>query len=110
MPKHVSQDEYVSRLEQDLKTKSDENVQLRTLLSEVLKSNNAHACDYCKNHICCDGMSCDCYEEITGVFEGETKIRKFDCMDLNFGTCRKLEKTPCNGCIENNFSGFELKI
>jgi hypothetical protein len=45
----------------------------------------------------------------TGYIDGEKVNCIWSCEDFDFGTCKMLENTPCNGCFDNDLSGFELK-
>ena len=68
-------------------------------------------CKYCKHHQPCESEKC--VHLIKGRGAWDHKGCKYDwqwtCEDFNFGECPKLENTPCNGCIKNNFRGFEYK-
>lgn len=67
-------------------------------------------CDYCKNHIECSGEQCEEFEKgVGGTGNDGTEFPDWhwQCTDFNYGTCAMLENTPCNGCFENDCSGFE---
>lgn len=69
-------------------------------------------CSFCKHDVFCQGEKCDKYIEGRGMtFEktGQYIDEKWTCMDFEYGTCPKLEDTPCNGCFDNDMSGFEWK-
>lgn len=68
-------------------------------------------CHYCKNNIVCKGKECDKYCEGLGAHDSNRDYYDFtwSCKDFDFGTCPKLENTPCNGCFENNNKGFEWR-
>ena len=72
----------------------------------MLAQKSDDPCSLCANHVKCDGKSCECYECGVGDADGKYPNFRWSCEDFNFGTCRKLENTPCNGCIENNHAGF----
>lgn len=57
-------------------------------------------CEYCKHNLKC-GEECEFYEEGRGMYDENGKFLdwKWTCMDFDFGTCRKLEDTPCNQCF-----------
>lgn len=66
-------------------------------------------CVYCKNHHDCEEKDCGEYFDGQGVTDkdGEEFDWKWSCEDFNWGECPKLRNTPCNGCMQNDFSGFE---
>ena len=68
-------------------------------------------CRYCKHNQPCQGEECEQYTKGLGIenLNGYTHDWQLSCEDFNFGTCPKLENTPCNGCIKNNMSGFEWR-
>ena len=69
-------------------------------------------CDYCKNHIECAGEQCEKFEKgvgSTGNDGTEFPDWHWQCTDFDYGTCAMLENTPCNGCFENDCSGFEWR-
>ena len=69
-------------------------------------------CSYCKNNIECKGEECEKYCEGKGCQGQELQLFpdwKWTCEDFDFGTCPLLENTPCNGCFDNNFKGFEWR-
>jgi hypothetical protein len=68
-------------------------------------------CDFCKYDNPCQGDECDKYIEGVGCTDasGDYHDWKWTCMDFDFGTCGELENTPCNGCFDNNMSGFEWR-
>lgn len=69
-------------------------------------------CSFCKHDAPCQGEKCDKYIESTGMEFAETGQyidEKWTCMDFEYGACPKLEDTPCNGCFDNNMSGFEWR-
>lgn len=72
-----------------------------------------NTCKYCENDIECKGKKCEKYSEGMGGYGQDGQHFpdwKWTCEDFDFGTCSLLEDTPCNGCFENDFSGFKLKI
>ena len=63
-------------------------------------------CPYCKHNHHCEDIHCDEYIEGRGMTDENGKYFdwKWSCMDFNWGTCAKLENTPCHGCnLINNF-------
>ena len=84
---------------------------LKKAFVEVLKNpHDVDPCDYCKNKIICKSKKCPKYCSGIGDAEGKFPTMKWTCEDFNFGTCTVMEDTPCNGCIFNNYSGFELNF
>ena len=73
--------------------------------------NKDDACKYCKHNRPCHGKECECYVEGVGAWDKKGYISdwQWSCQDFRFGTCSKLENTPCNGCINNNMRGFEWR-
>ena len=73
--------------------------------------NKDNICNYCKHNQPCHGKECDQYVEGKGAWDQKGYISdwQWSCEDFNFGTCPKLENTPCNGCIKNNMQGFEWR-
>lgn len=64
----------------------------------------------CTHYHECEAEECRDYESGTaGYINGSNANFHWTCMDFNYGTCPVLENTPCNGCVDNDFSGFELK-
>lgn len=80
---------------------------------EDIKSaiNGELICDFCMYDHKCQGENCDKYADGVGCTDENGKYYDWEwtCMDFNFGTCAKLEDTPCNGCFENGMSGFEWR-
>lgn len=82
----------------------------RALYIKALKEWDDDICKKCKHDHKCEAQKCEGYEfGSRGDVNGKKANFLWTCEDFNYGTCRMLEKTPCNGCMENNFSGFELK-
>ena len=55
---------------------------------------------------------CDKYIEGVGGYGQDGKHFpdwKWSCMDFDFGTCPRLEDTPCNECFDNDCKGFEWR-
>ena len=67
---------------------------------------------YCENYTPCRGNKCPLYMSGKGVRDDKGNKYNWDwsCKDFDFGTCDMLENTPCNGCIDNDYEGFKLKI
>jgi hypothetical protein len=69
-------------------------------------------CDYCKNHIECAGEQCEKFEKgVGGTGDDGTEFPDWhwQCTIFDYGTCAMLANTPCNGCFENDCSGFEWR-
>ena len=80
-------------------------------MTAVLKRDSDDICAYCKKLIECKGEGCECFEQGKGgTIDGkEYPDFKWTCMDFDYGTCSLLEDTPCNGCIEDDCTGFEWR-
>ena len=78
-------------------------------MTAVLKRDSDDICKYCKHIIECKGQNCDGYCSGAGDIDGNCPDWKWTCEDFNFGTCVKMENTPCNGCFENDCGGFEWR-
>ena len=68
-----------------------------------LAMNSELVCEYCKYNIPCLAEECEHYVEGVGMHDENGKYFdwKWSCMDFDFGTCKKFENTPCNGCFSN---------
>ena len=57
-------------------------------------------CSYCKYNYHCGDIKCDEYIEGVGMTDekGNYYDWEWSCRDFDWGTCAKLENTPCNGC------------
>ena len=113
------------KAERELEQLRTENASLREQLAEsqrrgqaavedmtaVLKRDSDDICAYCKNRIECKGEKCERFEQGKGgTIDGkEYPDRKWTCMNFDYGTCFLLADTPCNGCFENDCSGFEWR-
>ena len=86
-----------------------EQAAVEVLIKFIKQSDDA--CDYCKNLIECKGEGCECFEQGKGgTSDGkEYPDFKWTCEDFDHGTCRMMKNTPCNGCFENDCSGFEWR-
>ena len=78
-------------------------------MTACLKRDSDDICGYCKHKIECKGQDCDDYCSGTGDIDGKYPDWKWTCEDFDFGTCAKMESTPCNGCFENDCDGFEWR-
>lgn len=87
--------------------------QLNTAIEDIKKAvDDEILCNFCKYDAPCQGEKCDKYIDGKGMtFEktGQYIDEKWTCMDFEYGTCPKLEDTPCNGCFDNKMNGFEWK-
>ena len=95
--------------EQLAASKRREQAAVEMLIKFIKQSDDA--CDYCKNLIECKGEGCECFEQGKGgTSDGkEYPDFKWTCEDFDHGTCRMMKNTPCNGCFENDCSGFEWR-
>ena len=68
-------------------------------------------CKYCKHNQPCRGKECECYIEGREAWDhnGCKHDWAWSCEDFDWGTCPKLENTPCNGCIKHSLQGFEWR-
>lgn len=65
-------------------------------------------CEHCRNKINCDPKKCTDYVSGSdGFINGKPVKFNWDCRDFNYGTCSKMENTPCFRCFENDYSGFQ---
>lgn len=80
-------------------------------LTKLLKHANEadDICAYCNNQIICNGKSCESYREGVGDVDGNYPDWEWTCEDFDYGTCFKMQNTPCNGCFEKEYSGFEWR-
>ena len=80
-------------------------------LTKLLKHANDYddICAVCKNRIECKGENCECFEQGKGMSWGKVEYpdMKWTCEDFNYGTCKKMENTPCQGCFDSEYSGFD---
>ena len=63
-------------------------------------------CNYCKYKHHCEDEKCSEYIEGKGCYDEDSRYFdwKWSCRDFDWGTCAKLENTPCNGCdLINHF-------
>lgn len=89
------------------------NKKLQIAMNDIktLASQTGDICSYCKHYQPCEKEQCIHYIEGVGATDEKGKYLdwKWTCMDWNYGTCNKLENTPCNGCMDNDDNGFEWK-
>ena len=80
-------------------------------LTKLLKHANDDddICAYCNNQIICNGKSCESYREGVGDVDGNYPDWEWTCEDFDYGTCFKMQNTPCNGCFDNEYRGFEWR-
>ena len=100
----------IDELQEANKSLTMENSALKTLLEKIIRESDCIPCDYCKNNVPCIQVKCDHYCSGVGDAEGKYPNFKWSCEDFHFGTCPKMEKTKCNGCMDNNYSAFELEV
>ena len=78
-------------------------------MTAVLKRDSDDICAYCKNRIECKNEQCEKYSSGVGDVDGNYPDWKWTCMDFDYGTCSLLEDTPCNGCFDDDYIGFEWR-
>ena len=78
-------------------------------MTAVLKRDSDDICAYCKNRIECKSQQCEKYSSGVGDVDGNYPDWKWTCMDFDYGTCFLLEDTPCNGCFDDDYKGFEWR-
>lgn len=80
-------------------------------IKDFIKNGCDDPCQLCKYYIECNKEKCDKYSEGVGLTDekGNTLDWKWSCLDFDYGSCAKLEDTPCYECFKNNMSGFEWK-
>lgn len=78
-------------------------------MAHILKTTDADICEYCKHYCRCSSKECDAYISGVGDVDGKWPTLEWTCMDTVYGTCPKLKNTSCNGCFQNDYSGFEWR-
>ena len=78
-------------------------------MTAVLKRDSDDICAYCKNRIECKNEQCEKYSSGVGDDDGNYPDWKWTCMDFDYGTCFLLADTPCNGCFDDDYIGFEWR-
>ena len=78
-------------------------------MTAVLKRDSDDICAYCKNRIECKNEQCEKYSSGVGDVDGNYPDWKWTCMDFDYGTCSLLADTPCNGCFDDDYIGFEWR-
>ena len=78
-------------------------------MTAVLKRDSDDICAYCKNRIECKSQQCEKYSSGVGDVDGNYPDWKWTCMDFDYGTCFLLADTPCNGCFDDDYIGFEWR-
>ena len=78
-------------------------------MTAVLKRDSDDICAYCKNRIECKNEQCEKYSSGVGDVDGNYPDWKWTCMDFDYGTCFLLADTPCNGCFDDDYIGFEWR-
>ena len=69
-------------------------------------------CEFCVNKIPCE-KNCECFTNGTKAIDCKTGKEidwKWSCLDLAWGECPKMENTPCNGCLVNDWCNFRLDM
>ena len=96
---------------------SEENKQLVKQLNAAVEDLKKafwddEVCTYCKHNYHCGDTECDVYIEGVGMTDenGHYYDWKWSCRNFDWGTCSKLEDTPCNGCdLINHFEWRGVK-
>lgn len=83
----------------------------RSLYIGMVKKYADDICDKCANNpqIICGK---DCPDYIEGdhrEIDGKPVSFRWTCMDLDWGSCPRLESSICYGCYNHDFAGFKLK-
>ena len=78
-------------------------------MTAVLKRDSDDICAYCKNRIECKNEQCEKYSSGVGDVDGNYPDWKWTCMDFDYGACSLLADTPCNGCFDDDYKGFEWR-
>ena len=80
-------------------------------IKELIRDGCEDVCELCKNHVECNKDKCNEYTEGIGVTDekGNKLDWKWSCLDFDYGSCTKLEDTPCYECFKNNMASFEWK-
>lgn len=61
------------------------------------------SCELCDNYTPCPGKSCTSYEDgDRGYLNGREIEFHWTCMDIDYGDCPALEKTPCHECAQKD--------
>lgn len=87
-----------------------ERDKLTEYIIKLIKKHDDDVCYKCKNYIKCKGKECDYFMEGIGATGSDGEEHAdfiWTCEDFNYGTCRKLTDTPCNGCFDNDYKGFD---
>lgn len=86
-----------------------ENKRLTAAYIGLLKQSDEDICAVCKNLVECKGADCECFEQGKGgtLYGEEYPDMKWTCEDFTHGTCSKLINTPCSGCFDDDYSGFD---
>ena len=82
----------------------------RGLYIEMVKKHADDICDKCANNprITC-GKDCPSYiEGDHGWADGKRVDFHWTCMDLDWGSCPRLEGSVCHGCYDADFANFKL--
>ena len=77
---------------------------------DLLKAKDDDICGKCTHQRHCDGKTCPGYiEGRGGEMDGKWVDFPWTCEDLDWGSCPMMEGTPCHGCFDSGYCGFELK-
>lgn len=85
----------------------DLNKQLFSDFKNILfNQKEANPCDFCKFQVTDCSKNCKNYQEGVGVVDenGNFFEWKWTCFDWEFGTCDRLENTPCHNCWAKNYN------
>lgn len=98
-----------------------EGIKLANLAADVLERLQGNfielviksgcVCNYCKHNIECKVKECPKYIQGRRCWDDKRCHHDWvlSCKDFDFGTCDMLKNTPCNGCVKNNYKGFEWR-
>lgn len=96
-----------------IETNKQLSEKILVLLEDIkrLATNSEDGCNYCKYNQPCKGKDCEYYTEGVGLTDedGNYVNWHWTCKDFDYGTCKKLENTPCNGCnFSNNWEWRDI--
>ena len=102
-----------SILSDKMKTDILNNQLTKDLFNVLIGEEEADPCDYCKHNVVVCSESCIDYQEGRGATDknGRYLDWHWSCMDWEFGSCKRLEHTPCHNCCtkDKKFVNWEYK-
>lgn len=92
----------------DLQT---ENKRLRDYIAALLKQHSDDLCAECVNEIKCEGEKCSKFTSGEGgTLSGVGYVDfPWTCEDFDYGSCAMMAGTPCDGCFDGGYRGFEWR-